>query len=248
MRLILIICISLSNLLLIAQDNATPRSSKLLSKFGIGYDIPGGDMADRFGNNMNFHLGLDYILASDWYVSGGFTYRFGDKVKEDVLAGFRHDSGDFLAPDGQLGLVLLRERGASLQLTFGKFINILSPNADSGFRIGAGINYSSHYIRIQDENRAINQVLEPYKKGYDRLSRGFGLTQEIGYMYMSPTGLLNLYLGAEFNQMFTKPVRSIDLASNTQLTQDRKDLISGLKFSMFIPIFRGSNSNEVIYY
>lgn len=233
---------------LFAQDDKKTLGSITLSKLGVGFEIPSGDMSDRFGRNMNFQLGIDHIMSNNWYMSGWFTYRFGDQVKEDVLAHFRHQSGDFLAPDGQTAIVLLRQRGAALGLTGGKIIPMGKPTTHSGIRIGVGVHYASHYIRIQDENNAINQVLDPYKKGYDRLTRGFGISQEIGYQYLSTDGLLNLYAGLELNQSFTSSVRSIDFTTNTNNSGSRTDILSGVRVAMFIPIFRGSQEAEDIYY
>jgi hypothetical protein len=55
-----------------------------------------------------------------------------------------------------------------------------------------------HKIKLYDANQKIAAVDKDLKKGYDRLSGGFGLTQFIGYKYISNNRLANCYFGFEF--------------------------------------------------
>lgn len=233
----------------IDYEEATPSefANAYLVKIGMGYDIPGGDMADRFGSNINFHLGLERLSESNWFISTEFVYRFGSEVKEDVLANFRLPSGEFLAFDGLTATTFLRMRGASLSLLGGKVIPFTSRNPQSGMKMGLGATYMSHYVRILDENQALPQVMGKYSKVYDRLTRGFGLEAYVGYQYMDLDGNLNLNIGYDFMAAMTSSVRSVNFTTNEPGDTGRRDLIHGLRVSLIIPIHSEAKGEQIYY-
>ena len=227
--------------------NELEASTKIMAKIGMGYDIPGEDLADRFGRNVNFHLGFERLSASNWIVSTDFTYRFGSDVKEDVLSEFRLPTGQFLATDGLPADAFLRSRGASLRLAIGKVIGLHAKSPQSGIRIDIGGGILSHYIRVQDENQAIDQIFGKYKDVYDRLTRGFSITEYIGYQYLSTDGHLNFNIGFEFNQAFTSGVRSVDFTTYESSPTGRKDFLSGFKVTWLIPLYSDSEGEKIYY-
>ena len=245
--LITIFCYTTSTYGQKLKENRLEAASKVLAKIGMGYDVPMADLADRFGNKLNFHLGIERLSASNWIVSADFTYRFGSDVREDVLAGFRLPSGQFLATDGQAADAFLRSRGASIRFAIGKVIGLHTKSPQSGIRVDIGGGILSHYIRVQDENQAIDQVFGEYSNVYDRLTRGFAITEYIGYQYLSTDGNLNFNIGFEFNQAFTSGVRSTDFTTNTPAQTGRNDFLSGFKVTWLIPIY-SNEKGEKIYY
>ncbi len=74
-----------------AQDESEKPVDGSIIVFGggMGLNIPLADLKERYGSNLNFSLGGDYILRNNWIFSTEFMYFFGDKVKEDVLAPYR---------------------------------------------------------------------------------------------------------------------------------------------------------------
>ena len=231
----------------LSKNNKLVASTKILAKAGMGYDIPMADLAERFGGNLNFHMGFERLSASNWIISTDFTYRFGSDVKEDVLAGFRLPTGQFLATDGLPADAFLRSRGASLKLSIGKVIGLHAKSPQSGIRIDIGGGIMSHYIRVQDENQAIDQVFDIYKDVYDRLTRGFAITEYIGYQYLSTDGFLNFNIGFEFNQAFTSGVRSVDFTTGELSPTGRKDFLSGMKLTWLIPLYSDSKGEQIYY-
>lgn len=243
-------CILLSSLTIhsqVALDSKLEASTKILAKAGMGYDMPMADLADRFGNNINFHFGLERLSSSNWIISTDVTYRFGSDVREDVLAGFRLPTGQFLATDGLPADAFLRSRGASLKLAIGKIIGLHSKSPQSGIRVDIGGGIMSHYIRVQDENQAIDQVFNEYKNVYDRLTRGFAITEYIGYQYLSTDGNLNFNIGVEFNQAFTSGVRTVDFTTNELSQTGRNDFLSGIKLTWLIPLYTDSKGEQIYY-
>ena len=231
----------------LARDSKLEASTKILVKVGMGYDKPMADLADRFGGNINFHMGFERLSVSNWIISTDFTYRFGSDVREDVLAGFRLPTDQFLATDGLPADAFLRSRGASLKIGIGKVIGLHTKSPQSGIRLDIGAGILSHYIRVQDENQAINQIFGQYKNAYDRLTRGFSITEYIGYQYLSTDGNLNFNIGFEFNQAFTSGVRLVDFTTNELSPTGRKDFLSGFKVTWLIPLYSGSKGEQIYY-
>ena len=96
-------------------------------------------------------------------------------------------------------------------------------------------------------NQAINQIFGQYKNAYDRLTRGFSITEYIGYQYLSTDGNLNFNIGFEFNQAFTSGVRSVDFTTNELSPNGRKDFLSGFKVTWLIPLYSSSKGEQIYY-
>ena len=101
----------------------------------------------------------------------------------------------------------------------------------------AGPVYMSHKIRIDDIGRQSPQLLNAYKKGYDRLTAGLGVQEYIGYMYMSNKRMLNFFFGFEFMQGFTKSQRSYDYDLRQADTDKRIDMLSGFRIGWVLPLY-----------
>ena len=241
----LLFCLTLNGQ--VFNDNKLEASTKILAKAGMGYDVPMADLADRFGNSLNFHMGFERLSYSNWIISTDFTYRFGSDVREDVLAGFRLPTGQFLAGDGLPADAFLRFRSASLRVAIGKVFGLHTKSPQSGIRVDIGGGILSHYIRVQDENQAIDQIFGEYANVYDRLTRGFAITEYIGYQYLSTDGNLNFNIGFEFNQAFTSGVRTVDFTTNELSQTGRKDFLSGIKITWLIPLYSDSKGEKIYY-
>lgn len=228
-------------------ENQLQASTKWIAKVGMGYDKPTNDLADRFGSNLNFHLGLERLSINNWMLSADFTYRYGSDVREDVLANFRLPSGQFLSIDGLPSDAFLRNRGAAIRFSLGKIIALHEKSPQSGIRIDIGVGLMSHYIRVQDENQAIDQIFGEYQNVYDRLTRGFAISEYIGYQYLSTDGFLNFNIGFEFNQGFTSGVRSVDFTTNTSRQTGRKDFLNGFKVTWLIPFYSDDQGDQIYY-
>src|SRR5690349_2434548 len=79
------------------------------------YQAPGGDMADRFGNNYNVGAFLNYKFASNWMLGVEGDFLFADKVKENgILDNISTDDGYIIGESGEYATVYLYERGFHL--------------------------------------------------------------------------------------------------------------------------------------
>lgn len=219
--------------------------------FGISYGghLSGGDLKERFGNDLSPALQLDYLTEpNNWLFSIQGSFQFGSVVKTDVLANLRTAEGFIIANDRAVADVQLRERGFYLGLSIGKLISLSSSNYRSGLRIDLGAGLLQHQIRIQDDPvRTVAPLTGAYRKGYDRLTNGPALRQFIGYQLLSRNRRTNLFLGVELIQGFTQSRRDYDFLLQAPDTAKRVDLLSGFRIGLVLPFYVGQNPDEIYY-
>ncbi len=213
---------------------------------GYGYEIPGGDLKDRFGDNLKLTLGGQYLSPTNHLFELDFNIMFGNTVKEDVLAPLRNSKGLLIGESGGLTDVYGRQRGYFLGALYGYIYSL--NESQSGIRLAAGAGIMSHKIRLIDELSNVAQLKNGYDTGYDRLTRGLGLRQQIGYEHHSKNGLMNLNLVFEVSQAFTKSVRSYQFDIGKVEEGNRLDLLYTLRATWYLPIKKISTIEKVIYY
>jgi hypothetical protein len=218
--------------------------------FGLdyGYNFAGGDLKDRFGNNLKVEANLSYIFKESGFAAGiRANYFFGDTVYQDVLAHLRDQNGHILGINGDYGQVKLRQRGFQTGFFAYNVFSFGNLNKRSGIKIDLGVSFIQHWIRLQDDYNTIAQFNDPYDKGYDRLTNGVALDEFIGFQYMSNNRRINFYAGFSFTQAWTQNRRDYDFASMSSLQEKRLDLMSGFKFGWILPVFLESQPEEIFY-
>ncbi|MEZ5084365.1 MAG: hypothetical protein R2750_13110 [Bacteroidales bacterium] len=205
------------------------------------YQIPGGDMANRFGNNSVISGGFMTKTRANWLMGADFSFLFGNKIKisDEIMQNLKTEDGYIIDMGGSYAQYALYERGYYISGRFGKLFSVLAPNPNSGIMLMGSMGYFQHKIRIEVLDNSAPQLLDDYKKGYDRLSGGFGISEFIGYMFLSNNRLLNFYGGLEFNQAWTKPLRKVNF--DTRLPdekQNRFDSLMGFRIGWMIPVFK----------
>ncbi|MCK6692863.1 MAG: hypothetical protein L6Q97_12250 [Thermoanaerobaculia bacterium] len=223
-----------------------PRNTgpAILFHVGAGTHLPGGDLADRFGQDASVGGGLELITGNHFLLGAEGHFLFGQKVKEDPLAIIRTPQGDIIGTNQYIASVVLRERGYYLGGMIGKLFPIGKKR--SGLRITAGAGVLRHKIRLQDDSQSVNAIAGDYAKGYDRLSGGFALNQFIGWQHLAANRRANWFIGLEFNQGFTKSLRDWDFAEMRKLEGSRTDLRFGIRAAWTLPFYVGNA--EKIYY
>lgn len=213
------------------------------------FQVPGGDLSDRFGTNSAIGGGFQFKTATNWTVGANFDFIFGDKVHntDSLMLNLRTEGGQIIDMAGNFADISLFERGFTIMARVGKVIPVLSPNPNSGFFISASAGYIQHKIRIEVLSNTAPQLNGDYKKGYDRLTGGFAIKQFVGYIFLSDNRLLNFYGGFEFTQSWTKPLREVnfDTMEPDPIT-NRFDVLNGFKVGWIIPIFQ--REPEKFYY
>ncbi len=220
----------------------------LLLNFAYGGQLPGADLAYRYGGNFLAGIGVDYYTANNWIIGAQGDFLFGKKVKTDVLSTLRGSEGYVYSDDGGLADVQLRERGLFISGHLGKVFAISERNKRSGIRVTLGAGMLRHKIRIQDEPQVfVSGLSKENKKGYDRLASGLALTEFIGYQFIANNRLINFSIGVEFVQGFTQGRRSFNFDTRQPGLEKRFDLLYGYRLAWTLPLFVGENPDEINY-
>ena len=230
------------------ESAKTDQSGVLLFNLSYGGQVPGGDLADRFGINGYLGAGLDYLLANNWAFGFEGHILFGSEVKNDVLSILRNPEGGIYADNGTLAEVTLRERGFYLGAHLGKLIPVSAANRRSGIRINLGAGLLQHKVRVQEDPQAfVPQIAGDNKKGYDRLTNGLALNQFIGYQYLSKNRRINFFVGFDLTQAFTQNRRSWNFDTLGVDTAKRLDLLFGFRAGWSLPFYLGEDPEEIFY-
>ena len=223
----------------------TPLTALAL-KFNYGFQIPAGDLADRFGSNFVLGLGAEYIIKNGVFFGTEFDLHFGNKVKEDALASLRTAEGDIIGNDRSLSAVFPRMRAISAGIYIGKVISF-GKLKNTGLKVSLGAGFIEHKIRFQDDSNNAIQLFGDYVKGYDRLSNGFSLKQFVGYQYMSSDQRINIYGGFDFTEAFTKGRRDWNYDQFGPDKSSRTDILIGFRIGLILPFFFGADPSTIYY-
>jgi hypothetical protein len=217
--------------------------------FSYGLQVPGGDLLYRFGINSDAGIALNYKTRNNFIYGAQWSYMFGKDLRgESPIDSITTSEGFVIDGEGKFADIRMFERGFTLGLSAGKiFNNFLSPNANSGLMLTAGVGYLQHKIKIYDNGARSPQFNKELLKGYDRLTSGIMTTEFIGYFYLSANRYVNFYAGLEFYQGFTKSRRSWDYSLMRADTENRIDLLSGFRVGWVLPLYKSSARTKYYY-
>jgi hypothetical protein len=227
-----------------ATQETNRKSKAILAHIMFGYHLPGGDLSERFGPAFSVGLGTEHLTKNNFIIGLEGHFFYGNKVNDDPLAILRTPEGDIIGSDRLLASVVLRQRGLYTGVLVGKLFTFSEQRSGIRFTLGAG--WSTHKIRIQDDNSSVTQLTGDYKKGYDRLTAGLGAQQFIGWQYLSDDKRANWLVGFEFSQGFTQSRRDWDYNDMRKLDEQRLDLRYGIRVAWTLPFYIG-NSKEIFY-
>ena len=165
-----------------------------------------------------------------------------------MLANFRTADGEILTEDRSYAVIFQEERGFYAGLLAGKLIPLSKLYPKSGLRLTVSGGIFQHQIRLEDRTGTVPQLAGDYKKGYDRLTNGFALTEFIGYQHFGNNGLINFYIGMELTQGFTKNRRSWDYLAQQRLDQPRLDLINGIRIGWVLALISESYDGGEVFF
>ncbi len=216
-------------------------SAVVVPMFKVNYtfQIPGGDMADRFG--VNSVVGASFMVKDrrGWLYGADGFFMFGSDVKEDdILDPISTPNQNLLDVNGEFADLRLLQRGWGFSAKFGKIIPTPLGNPNSGIKLMGGVGFLQHKIRIQNSGAGAPQIQGEYIKGYDRLSNGLMLSEFIGYQFLGNKRLINFYAGFEFQQAFTQNRRSFNFDQKMQDTTERLDLLYGVRVGWIVPLYK----------
>lgn len=215
----------------------------------VGSWIPAGDLGERFGIFFSAGPGFTFKSKGNWVFSASFDYLFGSVVKnQDSLFRYIQTSHGFIIDgDGLPADVSVQMRGYKFTGRFGKLIPVGRTNPNSGLLLMAGGGYMIHKIDISVLENMAPQLRGDYAKGYDRLTAGFSANQFIGYQHLSNKRKINFFFGLEITEAFTKSQRDYDFDRMAPDTQNRLDIMIGLRAGWILPLY-GRAPQDYYYY
>ncbi len=217
---------------------------------GIGYcyQFPDGDLAQRFGNSSAMEFEVSYKTKRQWIIGGSMSYFFGKHIREEnIFKNLVTSEGYIVDRDGEFADVRLYERGFTVLTTFGRLFSLRHPNPNSGIMFNMGVGFMQHKIRIEVIGNNVPQLSTEYKKGYDRMSNGLLLCQNLGYLYLSNNRLTNFYIGFQCMEGFTQSRRSYDYDLMRQDTKKRLDILYGGKVAWILPLYKKAPQEFYIF-
>jgi len=223
-----------------AQSSVKDSAIFIPSMYGeFAYQFPGGDLVKEFSSNGNVGGGFMIKTKRNFVFGLEYNYLFGSNVKNEnvLLKDISTSQGYVISSGGTYADIHMYENGAFISAKFGKIFNVLSPNKNSGIMILGGLGFFQHKIRIDvTDNNAYN-LSGDYKKGYDRMTYGPGISEFIGYVYYGNSRLVNFFFGFEFVQAWTKNRRDFNFDTMSKDNSNHFDMLSGFKVGWIIPVF-----------
>ena len=232
------------SIIIISSDllaQVSVKDSSIATPFvgvSYGFQMPGGDLVKRFGNSSSIAGNLDFKSYKYWTFGINGSYFFGKKVKESLFDSIDTSTGAIINKLGEYADVRTFERGFTISGTIGRMFPFKKPNPNSGIMFNVGFGFMQHKIRIETIDNNVPQLSTAYKKGYDRLSNGFMLSENLGYLYLSDNRLVNIYFGFECMEGFTQNRRSFDYELMKKDTQKRLDILYGAKIAWVLPLYK----------
>jgi hypothetical protein len=209
--------------------------------------LPGGDLAKRFGYSINAGIPFFYKTAKNILFGIEGNYFFGTRIKEHVMSNLVNSNNTITDINGNPATFRLNERGWNVYALFGKVFNKLGHNKNSGLMVMIGAGYIRHKVNIYDVGRTLPQIQGNLVKGYDRLTGGPAASQFIGYMFMSQNRIANFYAGIEIQEGFTKGLRGYQYDTMASDGASRLDMLYGIRFGWLLPLYKKAPKDFYYY-
>lgn len=217
----------------------------------LAYHFPLGNLRTMFKSNFAVGPGFTFKSKSNWTVGFHFDYMFGANMRDSSFFNgtLANDEGIVIDGNGLVspGGILAEGRYWTVQADFGKIIPVDRwKNSGIWLRIGGG--YFSHRLRLDDYSNQFPQLDGNYAKGYDRRSGGFALNQFIGYQFVRKNRMLNLFIGLEFHELWTKPNRNyVFFEGPTDNMKAKFSGMIGFKAGWNIPLYERKTTTTFYY-
>jgi hypothetical protein len=210
-----------------------------LTALSYSYQFPAGDISKRFVSNSTIGGAYLYKTKKNWLIGADGFFMFRDTIKETgILDSINNSDGGIIDGNGIYADVRLYERGFYTGIKGGKLFPVWGPNKNSGIIVLIGAGLLQHKIRIENSGNSAPQISGDYRKGYDRLTNGFALSEFVGYMYLGNSRLVSFYAGFELVQAWTKNRRSYNFDLKGPDNTKRFDLLNGFRIGWIIPLYK----------
>ena len=235
-----------SSITSLAQNSPLQGDAVLLS-FGYGHGVTYGDMSDRYQDAGIPAFEIEYFMhKSNFSLILSGSALFSQIVNENILEPLIINNF-IVGNDRANAIISLDMRGLTLSGGVGYTIPFKSKNSLNGIKISTSLGWMQHRIRIQDDTRTVIQLSEPYNKGYDRLTGGFMVRNQIAYKYMASNRRINFEIGVRNMMGLTKNLRGFNYDTASSTEGSRFDGLISFYGTFSIPIYFNSSSEEIYY-
>lgn len=211
----------------------------LLIGANANYDRPAADFGKRFGSSYRIGPSLHWKTKSNIVVGVKFDFILGNTIVDPgFLQNITDTNGYFINNSGSRERPGTFLRGYAFGIQFGKIFSLGPVREDKGIYLMSGAGFMQYKINLFDKDFTLNQIRQPYRKGYDRLTNGIYIEQFAGYAYFSKQSTLNFYLGANLLVGFNQGRRDWQYDTNSPGNLKQTDVMYGLRGGIYIPSFK----------
>jgi hypothetical protein len=213
-----------------------------------GFYLPKKDLSKRFGNHGQIGMDLFYKSKRNWAIGLSGHFLFGETVKEAPLLTFADPQLHvFFNQYGEPVLPNFLERGfvgfVELKKLFGQF-PFKKDNPNSGIFFNVAPGYLFHKIHIVAPE--LTFLTREMKRGYDRLSGGYGGKMALGYLHFGSKYLINYVIAFDFQYFETHSLRKYQFDKEGAFDEKRQDVAIGFHVGWYFPIYH--RAPEKYYY
>lgn len=212
------------------------------------YQIPDGDLRERFGPNSNIAMRVGIKTGSNIQLDlvGAFIFGNNVRIRDEMLQSLKTSKGYVLTAAGERAQISYSQRGFSISLQAGKVFP-LGYNPNSGILLKAGAGFLQHNVRIKVEDRRVPHLNEDRTDYFDRRASGLTFHEFVGYQHFANNRVANFFIGLEFFQAFPENRRSFNVDDIEDNGRKRFDMLHGIRAGFMLPLY-DSESKEVYYY
>lgn len=209
----------------------------------------GGEWVDRYRENYSVGAFVGRKFSSNWTLTAEWSYLFGGEVSDRLgaLKNVFTEDGQLININGGLGTVNINQRATFFNLGIEKTIPIFGVNKNSGLNIGLTGGYIWHWLNVDNVGNDSPQIIDNYEKGYDRFGQGFLIRESLGFIYLSPSRLINFKVSLEVSQIWSRDVRKYYYPVGALDGSPQLNLLYGLRLNWYIPIYLGGKTEEYYY-
>lgn len=231
-----------------SQTHAMNEVNTLSFSASFAYAFPVDRLSDRFGSGYQVAGMVEWMnWPGNWIMGLEGRYGYGADVRENVLAFLQDRDGEIVGRDLSLSNVFLSARLMTIGLYSGKLHSLSKENARSGIRWTIGLAHLRHWIKVNDEMRSLPQIEGDYGKGYDRLTAGYALTQFLGFQHVSLDRRLNIIVGFDLMEGFTRSQRDYDYQLQMGDKSTRMDMTIGFRAGIAVGLYSGYQAGDIYY-
>jgi hypothetical protein len=165
---------------------------------------------------------------------------FGYYSGVDLFSALRTSEGMIISDQGSLIDLQVLFRGNSAYFSFGRFIS-LSPV--SYLQVNLGVGVMEHHLSIKTLDGTSAYLSKNNLKGYDQMSIGPAIRQEIRLNHFGPRKRINCYLEFFCEEGFLQNTRKYNYFNNSVDTKNHFNFMAGVQLGWMIP-FLNSNPEE----